>query len=88
MASLGYISTGLVVWGGTFLWKLAHPSPFKVFWAPVLETQEPVLFSIADQNQYSFITLRDAAEPSRQVVLKDNLSAVVIVGRRIHAHDG
>ena len=45
---------------------------------PILGTQEPALFCIADQNQYSFITLRDAAEPSRQVVLKDNLSAVVI----------
>jgi DNA-binding winged helix-turn-helix (wHTH) protein len=74
----GIISTGLAVWGGTFLWRITHPSSFNIFWAPVLEAQEPVLFCIADQNQYSFITLRDAADPSRQVVLKDNLSAVVI----------
>ena len=74
----GIVSTGLAIWGGTFVWKLAHPSPFNVFWAPVLDTKESALFCIADQNQYSFITLRDAAEPTRQVVLKDNLSAVVI----------
>lgn len=66
------------VWGGVSLWRSAHPYPFEVFWAPVLEAREPALFCIADQNQYSFITLRDAAEPSRQIVLKDTLSAVVI----------
>ena len=37
-----------------------------------------MLLCIADQNQYSFITLRDSSDPSHQVVLKDNLSAVVI----------
>jgi DNA-binding winged helix-turn-helix (wHTH) protein len=74
----GIISTALAIWGGTFVWNLAHSSPFKIFWAPVLDSKDPALFCIADQNQYSFITLRDAAEPARQVVLKDNLSAVVI----------
>jgi DNA-binding winged helix-turn-helix (wHTH) protein len=68
----------LVAWGAAWYWHSTHPSPFNVFWAPVLDIPEPALFCIADQNQYSFITLRDAAEPSKQVVLKDNLSAVVI----------
>lgn len=68
----------VVASGVTWFWRSTHPSSFNVFWAPVLETPEPVLFCIADQNQYSFITLRDAAEPTKQVVLKDNLSAVVI----------
>ncbi len=68
----------LMIWAAAYLWKSTHPTPFNVVWAPVLEAQEPALFCIADQNQYSFITLRDAAEPARQVVLKDNLSAVVI----------
>jgi DNA-binding winged helix-turn-helix (wHTH) protein len=84
----------LVAWGGTWYWRSLHPTPFNVFWAPVLETPEPALFCIADQNQYSFITLRDAAEPSKRVVLKDNLSAVVIddldtivrVAATLHAH--
>jgi hypothetical protein len=68
----------LVAWGATWYWRSLHPAPFDVFWAPVLAAPEPALFCIADQNQYSFITLRDAAEPSKRVVLKDNLSAVVI----------
>jgi DNA-binding winged helix-turn-helix (wHTH) protein len=67
-----------IVWGTTYSWKLIHLSPFNIFWAPVLEASEPVLFCIADQNQYSFITVRDAAEPTRQVILKENLSTVVI----------
>lgn len=61
-----------------FFWKTLHPTPFDTFWEPVLSNSAPVLFCVADQNQYSFITLRDADEPTHQVVLKDNLSAVVI----------
>jgi DNA-binding winged helix-turn-helix (wHTH) protein len=72
------IAAFVAVLAGTYYWRSTHPSPFKVFWAPVLEAREPVLFSVADQNQYSFITMRDASDPTRQVVLKDNLSAVVI----------
>lgn len=70
--------TFIVLGGGAILWILGRPSPFQLFWAPVLEAQEPALFCIADQNQYNFITMRDAADPSRQIVLKDTLSAVVI----------
>jgi hypothetical protein len=33
---------------------------------------------VADQTQYTAITLRDAGDPERQVTLKDNLTAVVI----------
>jgi DNA-binding winged helix-turn-helix (wHTH) protein len=68
----------LVAIGTIYAWRSFHPGPFRIFWAPVLGTEESALFCIADQNQYSFITLRDAAEPGKQVVLKDNLSAVVI----------
>jgi DNA-binding winged helix-turn-helix (wHTH) protein len=68
----------VTVCGATYYWKSIHPSPFNVFWAPVLEARERALFCVADQNQYTFITLRDAADPARQIVLKDNLSAVVI----------
>jgi DNA-binding winged helix-turn-helix (wHTH) protein len=75
---LATAAVALLAWGATWYWRSLHPSPFNVFWAPVLETPDPALFCIADQNQYSFITLRDAAEPGKKVVLKDNLSAVVI----------
>ncbi|HEU5341787.1 transcriptional regulator [Edaphobacter sp.] len=61
-----------------YFWRTLHPTPFDAFWQPVLSSSAPALFCVADQNQYSFITLRDAAEPTKQVVLKDNLSAVVI----------
>jgi len=71
-------TVALALWGATWYWQSTHPSPFNVFWDPVLDTPDPALFCIADQNQYSFITLRDAAEPSKQVALKDNLSAVVL----------
>jgi hypothetical protein len=85
---------GLVAWGAPWYWRSLHPDPFNIFWAPVLATPEPALFCIADQNQYSFITLRDAADPTKKVVLKDNLSAVVIddldtivrVAATLHAH--
>ena len=33
---------------------------------------------MADQSQYSAIALRDAADPTRQTLLKDNLTAIVI----------
>jgi hypothetical protein len=48
------------------------------FWAPVLNSSDPVLFCIADQTQYTAISLRDAQDPSKQQVLHDNLTAVVI----------
>jgi len=64
--------------GAVFLWRSAHPSAFEVFWGPIVNTADPALYCIADQNQYNFITLRDASDPSHQVVLKDNLSAIVI----------
>jgi hypothetical protein len=61
------------------LWQYAErPVPVDAFWSPVLNGSDPVLFCIADQNQYSAIALRDAADPSKQITLQDNLTAVVI----------
>lgn len=63
----------------TFLtYEHAHRSAFDSFWQPVLSRQEPVLLCIADQLEYSEIELRDASDPSRQMILKDNLTAIVI----------
>src|SRR5579863_9928796 len=60
-------------------WFLHAPRPtsFDFFWAPVLQSNDPVLFCVADQNQYTAIELRDANDPAKQTVLKDNLTAVV-----------
>lgn len=63
---------------GALFWRAEEHSPYEQFWGPLLGSNEPVLLCIADQTQYSEIALRDAADPTRQNVLKDNLSAVVM----------
>jgi DNA-binding winged helix-turn-helix (wHTH) protein len=61
-----------------YAWKSTHKSALDLFWGPVLSTNEPVLICIADQNQYAAVALRDSADPTRQILLKDNLTAVII----------
>lgn len=62
--------------GGWFL-RAPRPSSFDFFWDPVLRSGDPVLFCVADQNQYTAIELRDANDPSKKTMLNDNLTAVV-----------
>jgi hypothetical protein len=64
--------------GGWVWWQSSRVSALTEFWAPVVNSGEPVLFCVADQTQYTAIALRDAQDPSRQQVLHDNLTAVVI----------
>jgi len=59
-------------------WNSTHRSAYDYFWGPVLSSSDPVLFCVADQNQYSAIALRDAADPSHQIILPDNLTALVM----------
>jgi len=59
-------------------WKSMHKSAFDFFWGPLFSTNEPILICIADQNQYMAVALRDTADPTHQILLKDNLTAVVI----------
>lgn len=59
-------------------WNSTHRSAYDYFWGPVLSSSDPVLFCVADQNQYSAIALRDAADPTRQIILPDNLTALVM----------
>src|SRR6202453_4984722 len=61
-----------------FLWESTQRSPLNFFWGPVINSNEPVLFCVADQSEYSAISLRDAEDPTRQTLLKDNLIAIVI----------
>lgn len=63
---------------GYLAWRGLHPSVVKTFWAPFVTSGEPVLFCIADQNQYSTIKLRDAADPQQETTLTDTLTTVVI----------
>jgi hypothetical protein len=62
---------------GVFLWRSHQRSPFEFFWGPLVRSGEPVLFCVADQSRYSTITLRDAADPSHQTQLQDNLTAII-----------
>ena len=65
--------------GAGFLWwQSTHRSPFDFFWGPLVSANEPVLFCVADQSPYPVIALRDAADPSRKTLLKDDLTAIVI----------
>jgi hypothetical protein len=68
----------LMAVGGWVWWQSSQTSALMEFWGPVLNSSDPVLFCIADQTQYTAISLRDAQDPSKQQVLHDNLTAVVI----------
>lgn len=68
----------LLVGAGIWYWNSSRTTALERFWAPVLHSNEPVLFCIADQNQFSAIALRDAANPSQQHLLQDTLSAVIL----------
>jgi hypothetical protein len=79
LLALGCAITGLLSTGSLLLWQEMHrPPPPDSFWQPVLTAKDPVLLCLADQLQYSAISLRDAAEPTHQIVMKDNLTAVVM----------
>ena len=72
------VVAGLLSVGSVLLWQTMHRSTMDFFWRPVLTGKDPVLLCIADQLQYSSISLRDAAQPTHQVVLTDNLTAIVM----------
>jgi hypothetical protein len=72
------VIAGLLSVGSVLLWQTMHRSALDLFWQPVLRSKEPVLLCIADQLQYSSIVLRDAAEPTHQLVLNDKLTAIVM----------
>ncbi|MGA2847566.1 MAG: hypothetical protein ABSE46_01130 [Terracidiphilus sp.] len=78
LLAIAFVITALLSTGSLLEWQRMHRPPPDSFWQPVLTTKDPVLLCLADQLQYSAISLRDAAEPSRQIVMKDNLTAVVM----------
>jgi hypothetical protein len=71
-------TTALLVVCGVLAWPHLYRSPVGSFWQPVLTANGPVLLCVADQLQYSVIVLRDASVPAHQIVLKDDLTAIVI----------
>jgi|ERR1700733_3831971 len=64
--------------GAVIAWQALRPSAIEQFWAPFVNSPDPVLFCIADQSQYSTINLRDAANPLRQTTLNDHMITVII----------
>jgi hypothetical protein len=64
--------------GAALVWRASRPSPIEEFWAPFFKSPDPILFCIADQNQYSTIVLRDAADPKHQTAVNDRMVAVII----------
>ncbi|MGA3224159.1 MAG: hypothetical protein ABSC65_10385 [Acidobacteriaceae bacterium] len=76
-ATLGILAVVLCA-AAVYLWHSAQRSAFDFFWGPLIKSSDPVLFCVADQSRYSTITLRDAADPSRQTQLQDNLTAIII----------
>jgi hypothetical protein len=62
----------------TGTWYFNRITALKQFWGPFITSQEPVLFCLADQNQYSSIRLRDAADPQHEITLSDTMVAIII----------
>jgi hypothetical protein len=60
------------------VWYTLRPSVLDQFWDPFVKSPSPVLVCIADQNQYSTIQLRDAADPQHEITLPDTTDALVI----------
>jgi hypothetical protein len=77
LAALIVVTTILSAIGIIYSVQRLRESSFNFFWHPVLSSPDPVLVCMADQLQYSEISLRDAANPAHQVVLKDSLIAAV-----------
>jgi hypothetical protein len=75
VTALGLLAAIIAVTG---IWYFTRPPVLKQFWEPFVKSQEPVLFCIADQNQYSTIRLRDAADPQRELTLSDTMVAIII----------
>jgi hypothetical protein len=62
----------------TVAWFVSRQTALRQFWDPFIRTSESILFSIADQRQYSTIRLRDAADPQREVTLNDSMVTIII----------
>lgn len=79
LIAVALLAASLLGAAGVLIWQyFERPVALVEFWAPVLNSNNPVLLCIADQSQYSSIALRDADDPDHEIVLHDNLTAMVI----------
>jgi hypothetical protein len=72
------LSVLVVLIASVAVWDLSRASTLKKFWEPFVNSNEPVLFCMADQNQYANIRLRDATNPERETTLPDSMVTVII----------
>jgi hypothetical protein len=81
---LACVAAGLLSVAAVFVWQAMHRSAMDFFWRPLLASNDPVLLCVADQTDSAGQSLRDAADPTRQILLKpmgrpkDNLTTVAI----------
>jgi len=68
----------LVAAGLNYAWRSTQSSPIDFFWHPITTSGEPALFCVADQDQYNTVALRDAADPTHQIMIQDTVKAVII----------
>ena len=78
LSAVGIFAVAILISATVLIWQRDRRSAFDSFWQPVIGANTPSLLCVADQTEYSVIALRDASDPARQTVLKDNLTAVVI----------
>jgi hypothetical protein len=84
MLAFSWIVVAILSAGSVLLWQGMHRSSPDFFWQPLLSGKDPVLICVADQTESSGQSLRDAADPTRQVQLKsmnkakDSLTTVAI----------
>jgi len=65
----------LAVVGVGFAWRSIHRSPLEFFWGPLLNSGDPAMLCIVDQHQTTNLAV-DAADPTRQMTVQTDLSAV------------
>ena len=76
--AVGVAGIIVIAIAGFVLFRNPEDRAFREFWQPFFTTGDPTLFCVADQNQFSTITLRDAANPSRQITSSDTMVTVII----------
>jgi hypothetical protein len=82
--AIACVAAAVLSVGSVLLWQAMHRSATDFFWGPMLTENGSVLICVADQNESIGQSLRDAADPARQVQLqpatlaKDNLTTVAI----------
>src|SRR6202012_1550773 len=72
------VSAGVLLAALAGVWCSSRQTALRQFWDPIILTPEPILFSIADQRQYSTIRLRDAADPQKEITLNDSMVTIII----------